>query len=196
MADWSFENTQRGYAALYDKASIRADKIPAVTAIVKTLLANREAYEAVQRETGVPWYMVGCIHSLESGFNFKRHLHNGDPLTARTRQVPAGRPVSGFPPFTWPVSAADALTMPPHSLNKIDTWSIARVLYELEKYNGFGYVKRGVNSPYLWSFTTAYTKGKYTADSKFSADAVSQQCGAAAILKTLAALGHISITPL
>ena len=42
-------------------------------------------------------------------------------------------------------------------------------------------------SPYLWSFSNHYARGKYVADGHFSATAVSQQCGAALLLKRLAA---------
>jgi lysozyme family protein len=42
-----------------------------------------------------------------------------------------------------------------------------------------------VLTPYLWSFTNHYTKGKFVADGKFDANAVSKQCGAAAILKLM-----------
>ena len=59
----------------------------------------------------MPWYVVGLIHTMESSGNFAAHLHNGDPLSARTTHVPAGRPKAGAPPFTWEESATDALTM-------------------------------------------------------------------------------------
>jgi lysozyme family protein len=45
----------------------------------------------------VPWYLVGIIHYRECSLYFSRHLHNGEPLTERTRRVPAGRPASGGP---------------------------------------------------------------------------------------------------
>jgi lysozyme family protein len=54
----------------------------------------------------------------------------------------------------------------------------------LETYNGFGYRFQGLVSPYLWSFSNLYAKGKYVADNKFDPEAVSQQCGAGLILKS------------
>jgi lysozyme family protein len=131
----------------------------------------------------VPWWWVAITHNLESGANFKGHLHNGDPLTARTRQVPAGRPLTGTPPFTWEESARDALQL--KGLFTQTDWNIARCLFEWERYNGFGYVARRINSPYVWSFTTLYDRGKYVADGKFDSMAVSGQCGAAATLKAM-----------
>jgi lysozyme family protein len=97
--------------------------------------------------------------------------------------VPAGRPVKGTPPFTWEESAADALT-----LRKIDQWkdwTIEGVLYQIEGYNGWGYRLHHptVLTPYLWSFSNHYIKGKYIADGTWSDNAVSNQCGAGVLLK-------------
>jgi lysozyme family protein len=147
----------------------------------------------VSAKTGVPWWWIATAHQMESGGSFTRHLHNGDPLTARTVQVPKGRPKTGKPPFSWTDSAIDALTMSPHELDKVERWGIARALYELERYNGFGYFAHQINSPYLWSYTTLYEKGKYVADGKWSASAVSKQCGAAAIIKAMVAAGMIKL---
>ena len=108
----------------------------------------------------------------------------------RTRQVPKGRPAFGEPPFSWEQSALDALTMPPHSLHRVSAWTIERIAYELEKYNGFGYRRfhPGVKSPYLWSYSNHYTAGKYVADGQWSSAAESTQCGAMVLIRRLAAL--------
>ena len=54
-----------------------------------------------------------------------------------------------------------------------------------EKFNGMGYNKTGLYSPYLWSYTNYYVKGKFTGHGKFDPDAKSKQPGTAAILKIL-----------
>ena len=59
------------------------------------------------------------------------------------------------------------------------------MLFKLEANNGFGYRRKGINTPYLWSFTNHYRKGKYIADGKYSTEAVSKQVGAAILLKLL-----------
>lgn len=122
---------------------------------------------------------------------FDRHLHNGDRLTARTVHVPSGRPVEGEPPFTWEESAQDALTM--HGINEVEDWTLPRILYELESYNGWGYrlYHVHVKSPYLWSFSNHYTSGKYVADGTWSDTAASRQCGAAVIIRRLEERGDI-----
>jgi hypothetical protein len=119
--------------------------------------------------------------------NFKTHLHNGDSLNARTYHVPAGRPKTGTPPFRFADSAIDALTMSPHNLGKVKAWTVERILYETEKYNGWGYLNKG-NSPYLWSWTDLYHGGKYVADGVYRASAWDTQAGCVAMLKELAAL--------
>ena len=74
-------------------------------------------------------------------------------------------------------------------------WSIGGTLYKLEKYNGWGYRSRHphVLSPYLWSFSNHYSKGKYVADGRWSESAVSQQAGAAVILRRMAEMGVIDL---
>src|SRR5439155_371250 len=137
--------------------------------------------------------VVAVIHSMEAGGDFTRHLHNGDPLTARTTHVPAGRPRTGKPPFTWEASAIDALTY--QGFGNWKDWSVPGTLYKLEGYNGFGYRDHHpqVLSPYLWSFSNHYARGKYVADGRFSQTAVSQQCGAAVLLKRLQEGGRAAV---
>ena len=190
MPALTYETSKRGYANLWNRAQIRPERVSAANAVARRLHTNRARYQAAALGS-MPWWWVAITHNLESGANFSRHLHNGDPLTARTRQVPAGRPKTGTPPFTWEESARDALQL--KNLDRVQDWSVARCLYEFERYNGWGYVARKINSPYVWSFTTLYSRGKYVADGKFSASAVSQQCGAAATMKAMEALKLITI---
>jgi lysozyme family protein len=150
----------------------------------KQLLKNQSRYREVSlRVNRMPWAMIGVIHAMECCFNFAGHLHNGDPLTGRTKNVPSGQPEKGTPPFSWEESAVDALTQ--EGFNTVTDWSIAHMLYLLEKYNGFGYRKMGKPTPYLWSFSSLYEKGKYVADRRFDPQAISKQCGTAVMLKAL-----------
>ena len=52
---------------------------------------------------------------------------------------------------------------------------------------GFGYRSRDVATPYLWSYSQHYTKGRFVADHVFNPNAVSKQAGAAVLLKALQA---------
>ena len=131
------EQTELGYHRMWDRAQIAAGKLDGARKIARAIIANRARYAAVEAATGVPWFMIGRIHARESDMDFKTHLHNGDSLKARTHHVPAGRPRRGNPPFQWDASAIDALTMAPHELQKVKAWSVERILYETEKYNGW-----------------------------------------------------------
>ena len=179
------------YQHLFDTCIINPSRASVVDNLAGTIEQNRNRYAAVGDPLGIPWYFIGVIHNMESSQNFNKHLHNGDPLTARTKQVPAGRPKTGNPPFTWEESATDSLTL--MKLDKWTDWTIPGTLYKIEEYNGWGYRRfhADVPSPYLWSFTNHYKSGKYVADGKWSQTAVSQQCGAAALLRRLAEKGTI-----
>jgi lysozyme family protein len=155
---------------------------------------SKARYEAVARAVDVPWHFIAVIHALESSFNFRAHLHNGDfPLTARTRQVPAGRPSTWLPPSDWESSARDALRL--LGFTGLKDWSLERTIHRLEAYNGMGYRGLGVPSPYLWSFSNHYDRGKFVADGRFSARAKSQQCGTVVMLKMLDDAGEIKLVP-
>ena len=178
------------YERLYASAAIRPERVAEVARVVRKIVSAWLRYESVAFAVGCPAHLVALIHSMECGLDFSRHLHNGDPLNARTVRVPAGRPVSGSPPYPWEESATDALTM--HHVDVWHDWSIPGLCYVLEGYNGWGYRRyhAEVPSPYLWSGTSVYTAGKYVADGTWSSTAVSKQCGAMALLRGLADCGH------
>ncbi len=178
------------YARLFRSAAVRPEYGDSTGWHLAMMQKSKARYQSVSNDTGVPWYFIAVCHALESSFNFRAHLHNGDfPLSARTRQVPAGRPTKWLPPSDWESSARDALRLLGFAGQQ--DWSLERTLYLLEAYNGFGYRPYGVASPYLWSFSNHYERGKYVADRKWSATAKSQQCGSAVMLKLLTDAGEI-----
>jgi lysozyme family protein len=179
------------YEYLFSSAQV--EQLAQIDAAVDRILANKSRYQTVANRlgNGMPYWVVGVIHSLEASNNFNKHLHNGDPLTSRTVNVPVGRPATGTPPFRWEDSALDALKSSIFASNRV--WDIDTILYKLESYNGGGYRKRGVLSPYIWAFTNHYTKGKFVKDGVFDPNAVSKQPGAAAIIKRLFERGKIQL---
>lgn len=168
---------------LWKTCKIKPEKQGAVDVACSKIKANKARYETISKATKVPWQVIAVIHKMESNCNFSTHLHNGDPLSARTVQVPAGRPKNGNPPFTFEESAIDALGY--DGASGIKQWDIVTTLKFLERYNGLGYRKHGIYSPYLWSYTTHYSAGKYIKDGVWRESAVSDQCGCAPILKGL-----------
>ena len=153
-----------------------------VKAIVNKIIANRSRYENVSWKFPNPirWYHVGIIHYLECSLNFNCYLGNGQPFNKKTTIVPKNRG-----PFkTWEEGAIDAIKL--EGLDKVKDWSIGNTLYILEGFNGYGYsLYKGTNSPYVFSRSNHYTKGKYVADGRYDANAVSQQIGVALLLKEL-----------
>jgi lysozyme family protein len=172
------EDLRKEYIGLFDGCETRDRYEDEVKSFINHLMSGTAQYEEVSDSTGVPWYVIGLIHGMECDFSFRQHLHNGDSLNRRTVQVPVGRPPAsvGDPPFAWKVSAIDALQY--DRFTSWTDWSVAGICYMLESYNGWGYRRHSINSPYLWSYSNQYSSGKYVADGKWDPDAVSKQCGA------------------
>ncbi len=177
------------YQHLFDTCQINSDCATQVDRQVNQIMDSEARYRGVADPMNVPWYAVGVIHAMEAGLDFKKHLHNGDPLTQRTVNEPKGRPRTGQPPFSWEASAIDALTLDRYP--QWTDWSIPGILFKWESYNGWGYRAHHpeVKSPYLWASTNQYRRGKYVKDGIWSATAVSRQIGAAALLRRLAEKG-------
>lgn len=179
--------TKSDYQSLWDSSKLTADpkKLNLLDYVCRVILTNMATYQSVQNATRIPWPVIAAIHYRESDQSFKRHLHNGDPLTARTIHVPKGRPSTGEPPFTWVQSACDCF----NGEWRPQDWSIPSCLEFLERYNGVGYQKHSVNTPYVWDYTDKYVSGLYVADGSFDPDAKEDRAGCAAILKTLITKG-------
>jgi hypothetical protein len=111
--------------------------------------------------------------------NLSTYLGNGQPLSKKTTVVPIGR----GPFTTFLAGALDAIRL--QGMDKLAPWTIEKVLFWLERFNGQGYAAHNVNSPYVWSWTNLYTAGKFTSDHGFDAGAVDKQGGCAAILKAI-----------
>jgi len=181
------------YQEMWDNMVVTNES--SVIRAAKLILEHKETYQEVVVGTEILWEIVGIIHYREATCDFKTHLHNGDSLKARTKNVPSGRPLTGTPPFSWQESAIDAL-ITLKKFNEYTRWTLPQILIRLEKYNGVGYLKHhpDVPSPYIWSGTSYYTKGKYASDGKFDAELVDKQMGAAPIFRYLTdkTLGLIS----
>jgi lysozyme family protein len=143
---------------------------------------------------------------MEADCDFTRHLHNGDPLSTtdasgitiwlRTVKEPPGRPATWPAPKTetdpWIWSALDALSL--KGFTTATDWSVPAILWRFEQYNGMGYHYHNNPSPYLWSGSQIYKRGKYIEvlkdgewKSKYDPNLVSNQVGSALVLKQLLA---------
>ena len=162
-----------------------------VEEVVQRILQYQNRYASIAAQSNVPWYVIAVIHNMECSLDFTKHLHNGDSLKHRTVNVPATRPETGQPPFTFEESALDALEY--DGFTAWSDWSIGGICYKLEGYNGWGYRAHNINSPYLSSYSNLYTRGKYIEDNQWSGTAVSRQCGAAVILRRMSDHGAIDL---
>jgi len=173
----------------WHRATIRSEWKSRIDHAVDRYLDNRARYVSVEQmrpAPSVPARVIFVLHGRESTWSFGKHLHEGSSLRGRTRWVPKGRPRRGAPPFTWDESAEDALYL----LKDMENWDwddLDSMLQNIERFNGLGYQRyhKSVPSPYLWSGTSIYSRGKYVSDGRFSSMAVDKQIGCAAILKRM-----------
>lgn len=165
----------------WDNCHVSANKSSAFKAVADRLtsIEAKARYQIVEKRTGVPWWFIAVVHEREASQRWDRSLAQGDPWNKKSIHVPANRG-----PFnSWEDAAYDALVnCPPYAARNKD-WSIGNALTMLEKYNGLGYYRKGIPSPYIWAGTDQYTKGKYIADGKFDSNTVDSQLGCAGLLK-------------
>ncbi|PBC21665.1 MULTISPECIES: peptidoglycan-binding protein [unclassified Mesorhizobium] len=185
-----FDEYKEGYERNWERLEIRSNRASLVKKEAKRILDGKTIYTQIESRTGVPWWFVGVCHYRESSLNFGTYLGNGQPLGQRTTIVPKGRG-----PFTGPNAfvdgALDALRL--EGFVGASDWGIARTLFRLEGFNGFGYHGKGVNSPYLYGGSTLYgppeaRAGKYVKDHVFDPNFADTQLGTAVILKALLSL--------
>ena len=194
----SFPQYEQGYIDDWASLSIRPERAADIQRQARLLLQGKAIYATIEAKTGVPWWFIGLCHYRESNFNFNTYLGNGQALNRVTTIVPKGRgPFLG--PDAFVDGAVDALRI--EGFIGATDWSIARVLYRLEGFNGYGYHGYGVNSPYLYGGSTLYGPpeargGKYVSDGVFNPNVVDTQLGTAVILKELMQLDStITIQP-
>lgn len=175
------------YLDLWNQATIRPERLSEVKIFTDLALKFKSKYEYLTENLGIPWWFVAGIHGRECSFNFKTCLHNGDPLPGPTTHVPIGRGPFG----DWEHAAMDAMLL--LKLDSFKNWGILSALDRWERYNGRGYMihQPGTLSPYLWSMTSLYEKGKYASDGKFDPELRDKQVGLVAFLKNLLERGEI-----
>lgn len=176
----AFQDMEAGYANLWSRMQVvRSD---AALKAAQGILEDLARYENVEKATGVPRFFIGPVHHRESNRSFAGVLHNGERIIGtgrKTRLVPAGR----GPFASWDEAAIDALRL--QKLDQVGAWTLPRILYEFERYNGFGYIKQRINSPYVWAGTNLQQPGKYVRDGVFDRSHMDAQLGCAAMLAKL-----------
>jgi lysozyme family protein len=169
----------RRNAERWAKARITRD----ATSVAERLCAGaaKVRYQVVARETRVPWFIVAVIHEREASQNWISSLAQGDPWNEVSVHVPKGR--GPFPTFER--AAVDALVNCAPYAARWKDWSAGGAMTLLEQYNGIGYAAKSLPSPYVWSGTDQYEKGKFVADGIFDPSVVDKQLGCACIIKAM-----------
>ncbi len=146
------------------------------------IFAHKARYQAVEAKTGVPWYWIGPVHYRESDLDFNTQLAQGDPLGHVSTHVPKGQgPYFGND--AWERAALIALE--DTGATEVIDWRLEKMIYHWEQYNGWGYYKHDIPSPYVWAGSSIQQPGKYVSDGVWDAGAVDQQLGCAPILESL-----------
>jgi len=175
---------------LFNSCKVASAHLAETQSIAKTILSNQARYVDAASSFGCPWWVIGCLHSLEASLDFSTFLANGDPLfnsagtPLKTVDVPAG-----LGPFNnWEDAAVASLQQ--EGWKRGMAWDLGSALLHMRAYNGTAYeTYHGINTPYLWSYTNHYTAGKYVSDGQWSSSAVSEEAGCAALMLGLQSLG-------
>lgn len=146
--------------------------------VAKRLITAKARYQAVEKKTGVPWFVIAVIHERESSQSWLRSLGQGDPWNEVSTHVPAGR--GPFP--SWEAAAIDALVKCRPYTAQWKDWSPGGTMTQLEMYNGLAYANAGRPSPYVWSGTDQYRIGKVTRDHGPIEEVVDKQLGCAGLI--------------
>ncbi|MCK1716351.1 peptidoglycan-binding protein [Bradyrhizobium sp. 141] len=183
----SFESLKAEYERNWASLEIRPGRLTEANAVARKALNGKATYQQIERLTGVPWHFTALCHYRESNFDFDTYLGNGESLHRVTTIVPKGR----GPFATFVDGAVDAFRL--ENFIGAQDWGIARMLFRLEAFNGFGYHAKGVNSPYLYGGSTLYgppeaRAGKFVRDHVFDSNHVDTQLGTAAILHAMMSL--------
>lgn len=151
--------------------------------VAAKLITYKPVFQRIEARTGVPWWVVAVIFQRESGGHFDAYLGNGQPLGSITTEIPRGRG-----PFrSWEAGCYDALIDCPPYASAWKDWMIGGTMTLLEQYNGLGYAGKLLPSPYIWSGTNQYQRGKYVRDGVFDPNVVDHQLGCAAIIAAMRA---------
>ena len=173
------------YRELYNTMIPLPGSAGAIQAAVNAVLRGHDAYAQVEVDLVIPWRIVGVLHLMEASCNMKQNLLNGQPLSQRTTIAPVGHGPWG----TWEEMASMILSN--QSWRFPEMWNVPNTLRFFEQWNGWGYSRQRVNSPYLWAGSNhGVGVGKYVGElagvpARYDPAFVSDQIGAAVALREL-----------
>jgi lysozyme family protein len=184
---YAYEALQAEYSEQIARAHIRPECDHLLAISCERLLHDKPVYQRIFEATGVPTAGLMALAEREMTGNLHCYLGNGQRLTKRTTIVPINRgpfpdTIDGF------ISGAlDALHL--DGLDQVARlpggWSLPRFAYESEKWNGWGYRRYRIPSPYAFGGTTVQRPGKFIRDHDYSSTLMDPQLGTIAIVEKL-----------
>lgn len=182
------ENTKR-----WNAMHVKPNALSSANGFARRALANKPLYQRIadriHRENNkhfIPWWAIALIHEREcvgGTTNYKCSIGQGSPWNVKSKIKPYSGPFASFED-----AAVDSLVVQAPNAALNDNWSGGGTLTLLERYNGLGYARMGRPSPYVWSKTDQYVKGKYISDGHYCANKVDDQLGVAVLLQALMSL--------
>ena len=171
------------YARQWDRMTIKPERVASFERDALFAIEHKDRYLAIEATSGVKWYHIAMLHRRESDADFSTYLGNGQRLSHRTTIEPTGRgPFIG--PDAFRLGALDALHV--DALDMVLDWRLEKILYYCEVFNGGGYSRRGLPSPYIWGGSNIQQRGKFVADHVFDASVIDPQPGCAPLLWMMA----------
>jgi lysozyme family protein len=153
---------------------------------------NREVYERISQKTGIPPQLIAALHYRESSGNFNTYLHNGQKLGQVTTIVPKGIYFDNFEDAAVHALLQKKGLRDAYGL-KAQSNDLVAMLTFAEAYNGWGYYNRDRVSPYVYSGTNVYKKGKYVADGKFDPETIDKQPGIYILINAITPVSNSTI---
>lgn len=145
---------------------------------------NLDIYNQVAIAADIPEILVAAIHWREASGDFTTYLHNGDPLGKPTSHIPKGLFFTEWIPAAVDALDRETLAKKASGISYEET-NINDMLIYAEYFNGLGYKKRKLPSPYILAGTTCYIKGKFDNDGDFNSNDVDRQLGILSMLRAI-----------
>jgi lysozyme family protein len=181
-----FTQLEPHYAAQIAAMAINPNRIRELDEACDTLLEQRAAYQALSNATshGTPVAFLMAIAYREMSGNTHCFLGNGQSLSRRTTIVPKGLG-PWLQPYPQNFVAGGLMALHIDGVDAVVMNGLPIAAYESEALNGFGYMNRGLPSPYVFGGTNIQKPGKYVADGEFDSSEMDSQLGTLAIMERL-----------
>jgi lysozyme family protein len=143
---------------------------------------KRKLIDEIAGKADLPPAVVAAIWYREASLKEGVYLHNGQPLGQTTTIKPKG---IFFRKDQFVEAAVDALRSHRSDQKTLglhyDSSDLGAMATYAEAYNGFGYRKNGVASPYAFAGTDQYKGGIYVKDGVFKRDVYDKRLGVMAV---------------